>query len=218
MPIHFPHYVQIKDKYCCYYLGNSPEYVVALRLLKPQIEEQLPGLKLCIGCLECFKYLLEDEKDVTFNVNKKEFAYVREIRNNSLKHSILSLMEESNLKINPVSKINSKKGGLCLICPEGIEPTKPMTQSDIATWKEKAIQLGYAPIVVGSDVHHSLSISIRPNGNEKFKYLEEANWLIGVENEYILLGATKGIKTTLIKTGIGHTLFKQLAPGIEVVS
>ncbi len=161
---------------------------------------------------------MDGEKDVVFSVDKKDFAYVREIRNNSSKHSILSLMEESDLKINPTSKTSLKKGGLCLICPEGIEPTKSMSQKDVDVWKTKATQSGYAPIVVGSDIHYSIPISIRPSGSEKFKYLQEANWVIGVENEYILLGATKGIKTTLIKTGIGHTLFKQLAPGIEVVS
>ena len=216
MPMPFPQYANIKDNYCCSYLGNAPEYVLALNLLKPQIEEQLPGLRFWISCCSSFKYLIEN-KDVVFSgdFKKEQFAYVREVRNDSNYHSIIKLIEESDLHIHPI-KVNKKTTkGTCLICPEGISPTKPMT--NINYFKEKALKEGYHPMVLGSDIHYSLNLDLRPKGEEKIKHISEASWIIGVENEYTLLGATKGIRTTLVKTGIGHTLFKRLVPDIELV-
>lgn len=191
------------------YLGDSLEYVVSLKLLRPQIEAQLPGIKVWISCQDEYLYLLEDELNIVSYTElekcKSNFAYIREIRNDCTKHSILKLMEESNLKISPIAK-NSKKSGMCLICPEGIQPVKSLMPSKIPN----------QAIIVGSDIHYSLDIKIRPKGKDKLKYIEEASWIIGVENEYLFLGAAKGIKTTLLKTGIGDKLFKEMFPDSEI--
>lgn len=215
----FPQYVRVKDNYCCLYLGDAAEYVVGLKLLKPQIEEQLPGLRFWIGCNDNFNYLFENHDEVVFSneFDKTRFAYVREMRNDSTTHPLIKLMDESNLKIKPVCKIKEKKVGQCLICPEGISPTKSLKHLEVEELKEKAIKKGYSPIVLGSDIHHCLEIKNRPCGRDKNTYIEGSSWIIGVENEYVLMGAVKGVKTTLIKTGVGHSLFKQLSPETEVV-
>lgn len=223
MPVPFPHYVRIKDNYCCNYLGIAPEYVVALRLLKPQIEKQLPGLKLWIGCRDEFGYLLAGESQVVFQSEmekrKNEFAYIREIRNNATSHSILDLMVQSEIKIEPIpKKIGDVSEKICLICPEGIEPTKSMSEASLDIAAHEAARLGYTPIVVGSDVHHSIKkIHLRPQGEDKIKYAKAAGWIVGVENEYLFLGASSSIKITLVESGIGTSLFKKLFPYTEVI-
>jgi hypothetical protein len=224
MPTPFPHYVRIKDNYCCLYLGNAPEYVVILRLLKPQIEKQLPGLKLWIGCRDEFKYLLAGESQVVLlselEKRKNEFSHIREIRNNASTHSLFDLMSQSELKIEPVIKSDPSDEmclKACLICPEGIEPTKSMSEASVKICTTEVAKKGYTPIVIGSDMHKSLTcINLRPEGEEKLKYVKAAGWVMGVENEYLFLGAANGAKVTLVKSGVGTSLFKQLFPHADV--
>lgn len=221
MPISFHQYTKTKDNYCCCYLGNSPEYIVLLKLLKPQIEDQLPGLKFWIACRDEFKYLLGDEPNTltltNLDKNKDNFSHIRELRNKHKSHSVHDLMIESELEIKPVSKTANENSKLCLVCPEGIEPTKSLSDQALKSLVEKVKSIGYTPIVVGSDIHYSLNIKIRPKDNEKLKYVETVGCIMGVENEYLSLGAAKGIKTRLIKSGVGTGLFKSLFPLMEVV-
>lgn len=215
----FPHHVSIKDKYCCFYLGDAPEYVVALRLLKPQIEKKFPELKFYIGCKSGFKYLLEGVSNVVYADNpsklKNDFAHIREIRNDHQKHSVLEFIEES-ITIEPICTSVDSNKGLCLICPEGLPPTRPMQVID--HWSNQIAAVGYAPLVLGSDVHTTLSnIKVRPSGDQKMNYIKEAAWVIGVENEYTMLAASQGKKVTLVDTGVGKSLFKKMFPKIQIV-
>lgn len=221
MPIPFPHYACIKDHYCCFYVGSAPEYVVILRLLRPQIEFQMPGLKLHIGCRDEFRFLLDGDSNCVFSseIEKKkiEYAYIRELRNDNFKHTLLSFMEESGLKISPISLESTTNKGLCLICPEGINPTKAINAISIEMATQKVKNLGYSPLVLGSDINASLDLKIRPSGKDKLSYIKEASWVLGVENEYTYLAASQGIRTTLVATGVGTNLFKQLFPKAEII-
>jgi hypothetical protein len=214
-------YVQIKDNYCCFYQGNAPEYVVALRLLRPQIEKHLPGLNFFIGCRDELGYLLDGENNIVLASQLPEkhanFSYIRELRNEQNQHSVLKLMEESCLDIKALNFKSQTEKGLCLICPEGIEPTKSMNQNCLEICINQTILKGYTPIVLGSDVHQSMDLKIRPQRAEKFNYIKEASWVIGVENEYLLLAAEAGKKTDLLATGVGERLYKKLFPAMEVV-
>jgi hypothetical protein len=216
--IRFPQHVQVKDKYCCFYLGDSPEYVVTLRLLKPQIEQSYPCMKFYIGCRERFKYLLFGECQTIFAEDiasiKDQFAHVRELRNDHSKHAVQEFIEES-LTIKPIQEKVEIKRGVCLICPEGIPPVKPL--KDVDTWRRISSQSGYVPIILGSDIHTTLTgISIRPSGEDKLNYIREAAWVVGVENEYTLLAAAEGKRTTMV-SGLGFPLYKKMFPRIEVI-
>lgn len=211
MGVSFPQYVRVKDKYCCHYLGDSPEYVALLGMLKPQIEQQLPGLELYVYCNKNLHYLL---KDVPEDFKESDYAYVRKIYNNHNKHSLLTLMEESGLDIKPVNTAVTKSRGLCLVCPEGIFPTKSIDPEPLVA---KAKAEGYVPVVLGSDVHYSLNINVRPSGKEKLNYVSEATWVIGVENEYLVLAAEKGIRTTFVGGGVGWALYSKLFPNMEKI-
>lgn len=221
--MNFPQYVKVKDKYCCFYLGESPEYVVALKLLKPQIEKKFPKINFYIGCREEFKYLLDGEKAV-FGPDpykfKDEFAHIREIRNDHQKHSVLNFVEESII-IEPIfSDRPTTSKGLCIICPEGVPPAPSLiTKSKFKfNWEWEVGKEGYAGIVLGSDIHATISdIKLRPSGEQKINYIREATWVMGVENEYTMLAAAMGKKVTLMKTGVGKELYKKMFPKIEIM-
>ncbi len=220
MAIAFTNYIHIKDNYCCFYLGNAAEYVVLLKLLRSQIEEQLPGLNFYIGCRDEFAYLLTDVgKTILLSQlhnRKGEFAYIRELANHANYHAIQKFMEESDLDIKPLSTSTSKEKGLCLICPEGMFPTQPLTETQVISLTDLAKQEGYIPMILGSDVNYSLNIKLRPSGDKKMEYINEAKWVIGVENEYLVLAAYSGVRTTLVPTGRGEVLYRKMFPSISV--
>jgi hypothetical protein len=217
MSFSFPKYVKIKNNYCCCYLGNTAEYIVQLKLLRPAIEKQLPGIQMYIVCKDNLFYLLEDQprclKESELNDFKHLFAYIRYITFEK-EHPILKFMNESQLEI-PILAKPIKKTGLALICPEGLQPTQSFKNID--SLKQIAIELGYTPMVLGSDIHATNSIAIRPQNKEKFKYLEEAAMVIGVENEYLFLAANMNKETLLIPTGLGTELYKNMFPDNKVL-
>jgi hypothetical protein len=215
----FPQYAKIKDNYCCLYLGNNAEYVVQLKILRPSIEKQLPGLKLYIACRDSLFYLLENEPRVIRSSEvdsfKHKFAYVREIVfKNS--HPILDFMEESNLEIESIQSKNLSSG-IGLICPEGLMPTKPLTENNVEYLKTWVKQQGFSPVVVGSDIHATLNIDYRPCGKEKIDQINEASMVVGVENEYLFLAGSLGKATVLVPTGLGTNLYKKLFPKNKIM-
>ena len=141
---------------------------------------------------------------------KHLFAHIRNIVCENT-HPILNFIQESKLEIPIISKPIAKSG-LALICPEGINPTQSLKQKDIEILKQKAFQYGHVPIVLGSDIHATLPISLRPQNKEKLKYLTEAAMVFGVENEYLFLGGAMGKDTVLIPTGLGTELYKKMFP------
>lgn len=219
MSFAFPQYVKIKDNYCCCYLGNTAEYIVQLKLLRPHIEKQLPGLHVYIACKDNFYYLIEDEPRTVRSSEMKDlkhlFAYVRNISFVKA-HPILSFIQESQLEI-PVIATPTITKGTALICPEGILPTQSLTLKNVEMLKQKVKSLGYDPIVIGSDIHATLLIDLRPYGKEKLEYIKSAAMVIGVENEYLFLAGGMGKDTTLIPTGLGAELYKKMFPENKIL-
>lgn len=221
MSIAFSYYAKIRNNYCISYYGLIPEYIVILRLLRPYMNKKYPHLKIFISCRDEFKYLLDDEPDVIgfseiYN-HKNNFAYIREL-NTSITppHALEVLIKDSlpDFKPDHISfNSNVKK---CLICPDGALPTRSYQHSNkLRTYAESR---GYKSIVVGSDIHPGSSqVDERPNNN-KFKFLDEVGWVIGVENEFLFEAVRRGIKTTLIPTGFGNNLYKLLSPFGEITT
>jgi hypothetical protein len=214
MSIAYPEYVKIKDNYCCCYLGNTAEYVVQLKLLRPYIEKQLPGVRLYLACRDSLYYFLADEprslRTSEMSELKHLFAYIREL-NFTDKHPVLEFMEESQLEI-PAIAVPETKPGLALICPEGMQPTKCLTQEQVVTLTKQVERMGYKPVVLGSDIHSVLSLSERPHGEDKLEYIKMASLVVGVENEYLFLAASRACETILIPTGVGTELYKKMFP------
>lgn len=219
MSVAYPEYVKIKDNYCCCYLGNTAEYVVQLKLLRPYIEKQLPGVRLYLSCRNSFFYLLEDEPRCLpaneLNDYRRTFAYIRELSFKT-KHPVLEFMEESQLEIPAIAQPVTKQGGLALICPEGMQPTKCLTPEQVSSLTKQVERMGYSPVVLGSDTHSVLSISQRPHGHSKWDYIRMASFVAGVENEYLFLAAARGVDTLLVPTGVGAELYKKMFPNNKV--
>jgi hypothetical protein len=219
MSIAYPEYVKIKDNYCCCYLGNTAEYVVQLKLLRPYIEKQLPGIRLYLACRDSFFYLLADEPRSLRTSEMAEFkhlfAYIRELTFKD-KHPVLEFMEESQLEIPAIAQPVAKQGGMALICPEGMQPTKCLTSEQLAAVTKHVEKMGYKPVVLGSDTHSVMKIGLRPSGDNKLEYVRMASLVVGVENEYLFLAASRATDTVLVPTGIGTELYKKMFPKNKV--
>lgn len=221
MSIALTHYAKVRNHYCLSYSGRLPDYVVLLRTIRPHLRTAYPELRLFISCRDELMYLMESEEDVipysTLHDRKYEFAYIREISTSvNPPHSILSLIEESipGFKSGPVESKTS--GRWCLVCPDGGLPTKGFPNSQ--KLKSYAEAKGYRAIVLGSDLHPgSAAVDSRP-GQDKLAYLLDADWVIGVENEYLFEAVRRNIKTTLVPTGIGTNLYKLLCPHGEIMT
>lgn len=172
-----------------------------------------------ICCRDNLLYLLEGEQNVlpSSALVQTDYAYVRDIANEHTKHAILELMEESHLTIKPISLPNAFKRGLCLLCPEGVPPVKSLSKVDLNKYMELVKASGYKCLILGSDIHYSLDLELRPSGKDKFSYLEKAVWVIGVENEYLFLGAAAGLKCSLLKSGNGSEIFLKMFPHSDII-
>lgn len=221
MSIAFTYYAKIRNNYCISYYGLIPEYVVMLRLLRPYMNKLYPELRIFISCRDEIMYLLEEEPDIIgyseIHDRKNDFAYIREI-NTSINppHTIESLVHDSLPGFKPTLTIVDATSRRCLICPDGALPTR--SYSDSNKLREFAESRGYKTTIVGSDIHPGTAkVDVRP-GNEKLKFLNDTDWVLGVENEFLFEAVRRGIKTTLIQTGFGGNLYKLLNPKAEIIN
>jgi hypothetical protein len=198
MPVSLPVYAKIKDNYCISYYGNNREYLLQLKVLRPIMESMLPGIKVYISCKEESIYLLKGEDRVIprNQLQKDDFAYVRELVCNMECHPVEELMKESNLPCGPIAETN-KKGRNCVLCTNGILPTKTLSSDQIHAAIKYIKQHGVEPTI-----------------NEG---IEKADWIVGVENEDLFGAALLGKKATLIPTGLGENLFIEMFPQGEIL-
>jgi hypothetical protein len=99
--IPLPKYVKIKDNYCVGYFGKEDEVILALKKARPFIEQELPGIKVYICCLDEKKHLLEGE-DNFFGQDElrhrlADMAYFRNLPDGGVKE----LLEESSIPFLP---------------------------------------------------------------------------------------------------------------------
>jgi len=52
--------------------------------------------------------------------------------------------------------------------------------------------------------------------NPKFEAIEQAGWVVSVEQAALYEAAARGIKTTLVPTGIGQKLYQTMFPKGEI--
>jgi hypothetical protein len=200
--IAFPKYVSIKNNYCVCYFGPVDEYLLQLSLLKPIIEEQFKGINFFIGC--------RDEKVAKLNgnsilrlselkVKRFDFGHIREIAYNGSSHPVEDFINESNLK-NIVVCDNLKKEPTekCVIITKGNYPTVSLDSKRTQVLEKIASSEGYRPEVDGN--------------------IEGAGLVMGVESYDLFYAASQGIKTRLVKTGIGHNLFKNMFPKCDLLN
>ena len=198
MSLPFVKYCEIKDKYCLVYLGSSKEYLVQLRLLIPQIEEQIKGIEIHVCCRDEYINILKSDKTLPYsqiNFNQNKFAHIRELKYNTetREHPILSLIKESSIEIKPIINKENNKSKKCKIVSTGILPIQNINSID--NIKTKAANMGFVV------------------SEEDYK---NAELVIGVESEEVFESAAMGKRTILIESGVGTELFKKMFPLCEI--
>jgi hypothetical protein len=200
MALPFPQYSKVKHRYCIAYFGPCADYIVQLLYVRPAIEKELPGIEIYLCCRDDFKRITGDSQKIIFTsewgTRKREVAYLRELRCNMRQHPVLELIEESNLQLGfleypqPLPVTNN----CCVICPKSILSIKPIPNIEqIKNWVSSK---GFIPTVSDN--------------------ISQAGWVVGAENEQLFTAAVKGIKTTLLPTGLGTALYKKLFPSGEI--
>ena len=192
MPIPFSLYSSIKNNYIFNYRGNNTEYLIQLKLLRKQLKQQFPEIPFYISTDQKYEYLLHDESNILFDLDKN-CGYVRNILCDMITHPIFALMEESNLEIKTCDKeMINNDSNLCVVLTHGLAPTASLDKLEI----QKIVQK-----------YHNLGYEIEIN-----KFWKEAKIVVGVENEVFFHAASLGIRTSLVATGLGTTLYKKMFP------
>ncbi len=222
MSFAFTRYAKIRNNYCISYYGLVPEYVVILRLLRPYMNKAYPHLRIFISCRDEIMYLLEEEPDILgyseIYDRKNDFAYIRELNTSTSAPHVMETLIRDSIPNFIFERPEKPKliSHHCLVCPDGALPTQ--SHPDSGKLCEYAESRGYKTTIVGSDIHPGTTkTNFRP-GSKKFKILDEVDWVIGVENEFIFEAIRRGIKTTLISSGLGNNLYKTLSPEGEIVT
>lgn len=196
MPL--PKYKLIKSNYCVSYYGLNKEYIVQLKLLRPNVESMFKNVSMYICCSEDCQYLLRGEKNILKkSEDKSNMAYIRTLENSIEYHPVENLLKESGVVCGPVltqkKSVCSKK---CALLTKGIFPTRSLTGKQINQIENELCGRGY-------------KVYINPKIEE---IVEDFELVVGVENEVLYEAAGEGINTSLVPTGIGENIFRAMFP------
>lgn len=202
MPL--PHYLSIKDNYCIAYFGSNKEYILQLSLLRPLVESKYVGLNVYICCRDDFIYLLEKEERIycKSNLDKNNFAYIRELKDSLDYHPIERLMKESDINCGPICLTKKEKK---------IKKTALLTNGNFPTRSLNCKQINDAIKIIENNKNE---YQINPIIDREW-YLNFDS-VMGVENEHLYKAASLGLDTTLIPTGIGENLFISMFPNNQI--
>ena len=196
------HYSRIKDNYCISYFGPCEDYIVQLRLLRPFIEESLPGLRVYIACKDQSVHWLKDCDRIIklseIKIKRTDVAYTLELSFDGKYHPIQKLMDNINIK-NYVIKnhCNEERTVKCVILTKGEFPTKSLSQHQIDVLADKVEKDGYEVYID--------------------KPVEDSGLVIGVEHPGLFHAASLGVNAILVSTGVGANLFKNMFPHLSVI-
>lgn len=197
MPI-VPYYAQVKDKYCIAYFGHCNECIVQLKLLRPQLETQFPGVHIYLACRDEALYLLAGQERILgqSRLRKEEFGYVRELLNDMQSNPVEAFLEESGVRISPI-KSEPPTSGPAIILTHAVLPNQPLTPAQVVAATNHVRKKG-SSLAVG----------------DKW---QSAAWVLGPENAELYEAAAAGRKVTLIPTGFGEKLFVKMFPRGEIL-
>lgn len=199
--IGYAEYAKIKDHYCICYFGYSDEYLVQIRLLKGVMEREFDGLNIYFGCKDDKTHLLEGCPKILkiseIKMNRRAFAHIRELRFNGEVHPVEELLVSSGIKNFAITTEARTPTTKCVIITSGNYPTKPLDQKQIQILEQTAKSEGFSPVIDGD--------------------CADAGWVIGVESIPLFEAAGRGIKTSLVPTGIGTRLYKLMFPSGDVL-
>jgi len=194
--IGYAQFSKVKDHYCICYFGHADEYLIQLRLLQKKMEREFKGLNIFFGCKDDKVHLLEGCPGVLkisqIKERKHEFAHIKEIKSDGRTHPIEELLVESgmtNLFVTDKAEATTNK---CVIVTRSVLPTGNLGTQEINDLERTARAKGF-------------SVSFDSG-------IEGAGWVVGVESPQIFEAAGRGVRTTLVPTGVGTRLYKAMFP------
>lgn len=171
-----------------------------MRLIRPLLEQQFPGLNICLGCRDDKIHLLKGCDVLALSrikVDRIQFAHIRELAFNGQTHPVEDLLRESGITYPVIrTDVVCRTTNFAVLVTKGNYPTKSLEKSQIEQLKGWATNQKY-------DLGWDCSI-------------DEASLVIGVESVQIFEAAARGIRTVLIPTGVGTLLYQRLFPNHEV--
>lgn len=196
----FSKYAAIKDRFCICYFGSSDEYLVQLRLLKPLIEAEFPGIVIHIGCKDNKVGLLGNCEDILriaeIKLKKFEFGQLFELQTDLKKHPIEAFLDDCGISDRRIVRKPAEQTVICAIVPNADYPTMPLSEHQIEHIKKVVKKEGFDPIVTQD--------------------ASNAGLVVGVESVALFDAIDRGIPTRLVPTGIGTRLYKQMVAFGEV--
>jgi len=201
--IRFSQYAKVRNNYCLCYFGYSDEYLVQLRLLRPILERNFPGINICLGCKDDKTQLLDKSQPILtlskIKVHRNDFAHIRELRCNGRTHPVEDLLKESEIQnAIVVSNLQPRHTSKCVILTKGAYPTRNLEEREIRELKTMAKEEDYE-VEMDADI-------------------TDASLVMGVESLALFEAAGQGIKTKLAPTGLGACLYKLMFPRGQVIS
>lgn len=205
MSIRYEHFVKIKKDIGIMYAGHCSDYVTLLKVLRPFIENSLSNVKIHLACRVDLLYLLDGCDKVMsideFKKNINKFGFTKEIKG-SLKspHPIEKFLKESKIEVPVINQSSNSPSKLCCIFGEGSLPTKSLGKTEIERLKKMASYEGYDTLI-----------------NPPYHTIEQAGWVISVENANLIESCLRGVKASLVPTGIGTSLLKKMFPSMSLL-
>lgn len=196
----FTNYSKVANYYCINYFGQSDEYLVMLRLLKPVLEREFPDLVIYLGCKDDRLHLLENCKHTLklseLKIRRDDFAQMAELRCNGNTHPIEDFVARSAITNFAITPPTIDKTTRCVIVTKGSHPTKPLEQFKID--KLKRMAAAEMSVEFDSDI-------------------KGAGLVMGVESVALCEAAARGIETVLVPTGVGTRLYSKMFPKMRVL-
>jgi hypothetical protein len=199
--ISFTDYAKVANNYCVCYFGQSDEYLIQLRILKPVLEKEFPDLTIYIGCKDDKTHILKDCNHILklseLRIRKNDFAHISELRCNGTTHPIEDFIISAGITNFGIQPPTPDKTVKCVIISKSFHPTKPLEKDMIDKLKKIAVTQG-------------MYCEIDTN-------IKGAGLVMGVESADLCEAASVGIETILVPTGAGTRLYKTMFPNIKVL-
>jgi hypothetical protein len=199
MYIPLKQFVASRNKYCFAYFGQSNDYILLLKTLRPFMESAFKGTQIYIACSDESYYLLQDEPRVVkkSSFNKGDYCYVDNFNCDFNSHPVERIMSESKLEIPVIRRSPKDHGNTVYLYTKGILPTKSL--SDKQTESIVRIYKSNGKVCLVDQKHDGKS------------------QICSVESEIFVTCALAGIDCTLVETGTGKNLLKRMFPDMRTI-
>jgi len=215
--IPFTQYAMKYNRVCICYSGMIPDYAAQLNILIPAVKECYEHIDFQVCVRDEFVPLVPNAIPLSrWAEVKSDYYHIKDIKTDpNGEHPIWKLVKSSPLVFKHEKP--RERGSLCLVCPDAAYPSKPLTDLQVKRVISMITCEGCTPVIIGSDLHPSYKKPDRVlRSGDKSKYIDDASWVVGAENEYVFMAAARGVKTILIPTGHGTDFFKMMFPNGEI--